>query len=314
MKRKLRNSVITAFLIGLTFGQCPKTINAEDQPAVEMHRLYNKNSGEHFYTANRDERDALVIYGWKYEGVGWYAPHESNTPVYRLYNKYGGEHHYTMSKAERDGLIKAGWKYEGIGWYSDDAKTVILYREYNPNAYSCNHNYTTSEKEHNALVKLGWKNEGNAWYGVLPEGEGTEHVHDWQPIIAIIHHEPVFEDKWTEDKPAWDEKILVKEAYDEEVTEYRYEVHAICSGCGQDFGTTAPPEEHVLAHFEKGEPNGYFTRQVKVPYTVIVHHEAQYDIINHEAEGHYEKMKVKNAWDETVIVGFECSICGKEAD
>ena len=144
-------------------------ITPEPTPAVktvEMYRLYNPNSGEHFYTAKSKERDALVKVGWKYEGIGWYAPETSKTPVYRLYNENAGDHHYTMKKAERDALIKIGWKDEKIGWYSDDNEEVPLYRQYNPNAVSGSHNYTTNKKENDALVKIGWIAEGIGWYGV----------------------------------------------------------------------------------------------------------------------------------------------------
>lgn len=133
----------------------------------EMYRVYNPNSGEHFYTSNKAEKDHLVNLGWKYEGIGWKAPTVSNYPVYRLYNANGGEHHYTMNAAEKNNLVKLGWKYEGIGWFSadpNDSNSVPLLREYNPNAFSNNHNYTTNSKEHNWLVGLGWKDEGKAWY------------------------------------------------------------------------------------------------------------------------------------------------------
>ncbi|MDO4403820.1 MAG: leucine-rich repeat domain-containing protein, partial [Atopobiaceae bacterium] len=138
----------------------------------EMYRLYNPNSGEHFYTSDSNERDNVVRSGWNYEGIGWVAPAESNVPVYRLYNKNGGEHHYTMDASERDMLKKAGWNDEGIGWYSDPDKKVPLLREYNPNKFSCNHNYTTSRSEHNYLVSLGWRDESVAWYGVA-EGQSA---------------------------------------------------------------------------------------------------------------------------------------------
>lgn len=133
----------------------------------DMYRVYNPNSGEHFYTSNKAEKDHLVNLGWKYEGIGWKAPTVSNYPVYRLYNANGGEHHYTMNVAEKNSLVKLGWKYEGIGWFSadpNDSNSVQLLREYNPNAFSNNHNYTTNAKEHSWLVGLGWKDEGKAWY------------------------------------------------------------------------------------------------------------------------------------------------------
>ena len=132
---------------------------------VAMYRLYNPNSGEHFYTSSEAERTNLMIAGWNDEGVGWIAPRSSNTPVYRLYNQYGGEHHYTTNLNERDHLISLGWNDEGIGWYSDDDNTVPLYRQYNPNAFANNHNYTTSRSENNWLVSLGWRAEGIGWYG-----------------------------------------------------------------------------------------------------------------------------------------------------
>ena len=109
--------------------------------AVPMYRLYNPNSGEHFYTANANERDHLSKIGWKYEGIGWYAPDKkhSKTPVYRLYNPNGGtdpkhptgDHHYTTNKKEYDWLKTQGWKQEGIAWYSDDDHEVPIYRQYN---------------------------------------------------------------------------------------------------------------------------------------------------------------------------------------
>lgn len=135
------------------------------EKSVPMFRLYNPNSSEHFYTANETERNHLVSLGWKYEGVGWYAPVQSASPVFRLYNKNGGEHQYTLNKTERDNLILLGWKYEGVGWYSSNQKSVPVYRQYNPNAFSNNHNFTPVRKENDWLVSQGWRYEGVAWYG-----------------------------------------------------------------------------------------------------------------------------------------------------
>ena len=133
-----------------------------------MWRLYNKWTGEHFYTSDTTERDNLIAIGWNDEGIGWTAPASSSTPVYRLYNSFveGGDHHYTFDAEERDSLVKSGWSDEGIGWYSDDNKGVALYRQYNPYAQTGTHNYTTSKSENDKLVKVGWRSEGISWYGV----------------------------------------------------------------------------------------------------------------------------------------------------
>lgn len=142
---------------------------------VPMYRIYNPNSGEHFYTSSDKEKAHLVSLGWRDEGIGWYAPRgdvktQNGDPVYRLYNANGGEHHYTTDEKEKNALVSKGWKDEGIGWYSSPAPGksefgyANIYRLYNPNAFANNHNYTLSLKERDILVSLGWKDEGVAWY------------------------------------------------------------------------------------------------------------------------------------------------------
>lgn len=153
--------------------ECGETrVEQEEIPveSVPMYRLYNPNSGEHFFTGSQKEKEYLEIAGWRYEGKAWNAPTASSVPVYRLYNAYAGDHHYTTSADERDGLQAAGWRYEGVAWNSDDDEGQPVYRLYNPNAYSTGgsgaHHYTTSEEERDYLVSLGWRDEGIAWYGV----------------------------------------------------------------------------------------------------------------------------------------------------
>ncbi|GFH41003.1 glycerophosphodiester phosphodiesterase family protein [Lactococcus insecticola] len=157
--------VILTLLIGSIFwgGQA----SAADQGQENMYRLYNPNSGEHFYTANPTERDNLVnLSKWYYEGIGWVAPANSGIPVYRLYNKNAGDHHYTTSRGEKNKLVALGWRYEGIGWYSAEGQQVPVYRAYNKNAKSGSHNYTTNHGEERNLVGLGWRYEGIGWYAL----------------------------------------------------------------------------------------------------------------------------------------------------
>ena len=150
-----------------TFVVSPKKLDSESGgKAKKMHRLYNPNSYEHFYTGDDAEFANLVSLGWQDEQYGWTAP-ATGDPVYRLYNpNNGGDHHYTLDPDERDMLIAAGWQDEKIGWYSDPNKTVTVYREYNPNELARNHNYTADKAEHDYLVSLGWRDEKIAWYGV----------------------------------------------------------------------------------------------------------------------------------------------------
>lgn len=143
------------------------TQQAYAEHSEKMYRLYNPNSGEHFFTKDLSEKNNLVRVGWTFEGDGWTAP-TMGDPVYRLYNPNAGEHHYTPDVSERDNLTRAGWKYEGVGWYTDPAINVPMYRLYNPNAYANNHHYTRDTKERDWLRSLGWKYEGTGWYGVDP--------------------------------------------------------------------------------------------------------------------------------------------------
>ena len=169
----------TKLAMGLAVALSFATIAFSDEAsaAQNMHRLYNPNSGEHFYTATNGEKNNLVKVGWRYEGIGWTAP-DKGADVYRLYNPNAGDHHYTTNLAEKNNLVKVGWRYEGVGWKSDSYKGVVLHRAYNPNARSGSHNYTSNKSEQNMLIKAGWKNEGTAWYGMNP---------NQQMNITVIH-------------------------------------------------------------------------------------------------------------------------------
>lgn len=167
----MKKKIMHLFLC-ITFVFCTNVpIHADD--GLTMWRLYNPNSGEHFYTSSEAERDNVYNAGWNIEGYGWISPSNSDIPVYRLYNPNAGDHHYTASLAEKDSLVSVGWKYETIAWYATDANSGIpIYREYNPNAKAGSHNFTTNKTEHDMLVSVGWKDEGIAFY--VLEGGSTE--------------------------------------------------------------------------------------------------------------------------------------------
>lgn len=147
---------------------------AKAEASQEMYRLYNPNSGEHFYTGSVGERDNLLREGWRNEGTGWRAP-DGGTAVYRLYNPNAGDHHYTLNTNEVNYLVNRGWRNENVGWYSDKNQSVPVYRSYNPNASAGAHNFTTNTGERDNLHNKGWRSEGIAWYG---EEQSTPPVED----------------------------------------------------------------------------------------------------------------------------------------
>lgn len=138
-------------------------ISSSETGYYPIYRLYNPNTGEHFYTAAFDEADSLVGFGWKAEGVAW-STGSTGAPVYRLYNENTGEHHYTVNATELNVLVQAGWKKEMIAWYAPISSNKPVYRLYNPQKDSFNHHYTTSSVEKDALISYGWKDEKIAWY------------------------------------------------------------------------------------------------------------------------------------------------------
>lgn len=176
MNRKLSSRLLSLVLALLLLAQVIAPVRAladeassTESPSVsteDVYRLYNRYSGEHFYTASASERDYLRGIGWRYERVGWVAPAKSNTPIYRLYNPYTSDHHYTTDKNEVTVMVGNGWKDEGIKFYSDDKETVKLYRQFNPYEVIGTHNYTTDASERDALIRIGWKDEGIGWYAV----------------------------------------------------------------------------------------------------------------------------------------------------
>ena len=141
-----------------------------ENPTTPMYRLYNTNSGEHFYTGSLEELGILINAAWQYEGIAWNAPTSFGDPVYRLYNPNSSDHHYTMSADERDMLVSLGWRYEGVAWNSVPANSensMVLYRLYNPNADCGSHHYTGSAEERETLVAAGWIYEGTGWFGLV---------------------------------------------------------------------------------------------------------------------------------------------------
>lgn len=134
--------------------------------------------------------------------------------------------------------------------------------------------------------------EGGAPKPVAPASEddaGTAaveqpaHVHDWQPVCAVVHHQ----------ETGHYETQTVTEAWDEPV----YEGRCVCSACGGDFGSPTEVSIHILeAH---GGLASYSAQKVQV------------DTIHHEAVTQEIWVVDQAAWDEQVVTGYRCS-CGAE--
>ena len=117
------------------------------------------------------------------------------------------------------------------------------------------------------------------------------HTHNWVPIISVLHH----------DEQGHNEKVLVSEAWTEEVPIYEEQYRAICNTCGEDI--TSNYAEHIKQHMLNGEGGSYRNEVVQIQVGT--------NKINHDAVYEDKWIVDKAAWDETVTTGYKCSGCGE---
>ncbi len=138
--------------------------DVEKRQVVHMFRMYNPNTGEHFYTGSEVEKSDLIEAGWQYEGIGFTFPANMGAPVYRLFQPSTGEHLYTMDVKEKEKLEAEGWNYEGIAFNSAFNTEAVQHRLHNPNATVGAYHFTFSEEEKQNLINAGWEYQGIGWY------------------------------------------------------------------------------------------------------------------------------------------------------
>ena len=102
------------------------------------------------------------------------------------------------------------------------------------------------------------------------------------------------------DEQGHNEKVLVSEAWTEEVPIYEEQYRAICNTCGEDI--TSNYAEHIKQHMLNGEGGSYRNEVVQIQVGT--------NKINHDAVYEDKWIVDKAAWDETVTTGYKCSSCG----
>lgn len=143
-------------------------------------------------------------------------------------------------------------------------------------------------------------NSGNIGNTGNSGGSGSvdTHKHSYTiPITDTIHHDAITHQ---EDQGHY-ETVTISEAWDEDV----YENHTVCYTCGNNTIIDGQAGAHQIWHAERGETCRYGTASIVV------------DTIHHPAETEQQWIENwvtvvdKEAWDETVTVGYKCS-CGAE--
>lgn len=143
-------------------------------------------------------------------------------------------------------------------------------------------------------------NSGNSGNTGNSGGSGSvdTHKHSYTiPITEIVHHDAITHQ---EDQGHY-ETVTISAAWDEDV----YENHTVCYTCGNNTIIDGQAGSHQIWHAERGETCRYGTASIVV------------DTIHHPAETEQQWIENwvtvvdKEAWDETVTVGYKCS-CGAE--
>lgn len=93
-----------------------------------VYRLFNRISGAHFYTANREEMLGVLGHPariFSYEGIAFYtllSPEPGSQPVHRFYAPPTGSHFFTISEAEKNQLQGSmssdQLDYDGVAWFA----------------------------------------------------------------------------------------------------------------------------------------------------------------------------------------------------
>ena len=150
-------------------------------------------------------------------------------------------------------------------------------------------------------------NGGNSSGGTSSSTTPTPtHTHNWIPITQTIHHPA---ETRQEDQGHY-KTIVDQAAYDEEVPIMEYD--HICITCYRRgsivrLHSQSEVNSHLDYHYSIGDSScqyGNFTFQNG---TETVHHEA---VTHQEWVSNIVTVTVKEAWDEVVTVGYQCSECG----
>lgn len=110
-----------------------------------------------------------------------------------------------------------------------------------------------------------------------------EHKHNWEKVTAVVHHDAV----------THTEQVLVRDAW-VEYTPTRW----ICQGCEQLFDTPDALTKHQQYYLDQDI------------YTHAGSATISGDRIEHPAEYETRTVVDKEAYDETVVTGYKCTICG----
>ncbi|MGU3537531.1 family 16 glycosylhydrolase [Methylobacterium sp. A54F] len=158
-----------------------------DAPGFDpVYHLYDAGTGQHFFTANPEERDAVAqLYpGYAEQGVAWAAPEPGagTQDVFRFLDTRTGDRFYTQSAAERDYILGTlpDYAFEGVAFqaFADPAAAgaAAVTVERFVNTQTGRHYFASSEAEaahlEGGAAGPGWTLEGPAFTLAAPAAMG----------------------------------------------------------------------------------------------------------------------------------------------
>ena len=157
---------------------------------------------------------------------------------------------------------------------------------------SSNKNNTSSSKPSNSSSNnSGTSKPSNNSGSNLSSSKPAEHKHDWVAQYKTVNVP----------EKGHNEKVLVQDAYDEQIPVTEMKAYSICNQCGANI--TGFAVSHNDQHLSNYEPGGYHTewRETVTGYKTV-HHDAVYEtryVVDSPATTKQE------------LTGYKCSGCGK---
>ncbi len=169
------NNVSNNDIVSFFANSAREKLKDEDFGENTIYRFYDRHSGVHFYTANKNERDYVYdrLSNYTYEGASYQGidptSETESLAVYRFYNRDSGAHFYTIDENEKNVVEQEldNYNYEGeafFAFHTEVEGSIPIYRFYNSTTGA--HFYTPSVVERDSLIDNlpHFESEGIAYY------------------------------------------------------------------------------------------------------------------------------------------------------
>lgn len=169
------NNISSNDLVSFFANSAREKLKDEDFGENTIYRFYDRHSGVHFYTADRNERDYVYdrLNNYTYEGASYQGIDSSSQTeslaVHRFYNRDSGSHFYTIDENEKNVVEQEldNYNYEGEAFFAHHTEvegSIPIYRFYN--SITGAHFYTPSAVERDSIIDdlPNFESEGIAYY------------------------------------------------------------------------------------------------------------------------------------------------------